>query len=424
MFIRKLSGALALLCFCASVLAAGSTVNPAAPANGASLSSAPVRNNFAAAYSDLNNLFGQSNGSTAPSSPVLGQLWLNTGGAPYILNEYDGGSWVQLGTLNAGTHAWNVPASQVSGLGAGVVTALGSAVSGSGSLCLTSSCVMTAPNIGAATATTVNGNTITTSSGTLTLAAGKTHTVNNSITLAGTDSTTMTFPATSATIARTDAAQTFSGVQTFTGNISNAATPGTQISAGYFLQTGNATSGQGGNVRFVNDAGTSAWLTGILGSAGATNFSIYDIVHGASRLTVNSSTGDVIIGTSTDDGINALQVAGGFKAGARSTLATARAVGSGSATVTLGANIASTAVPANTASGAFTVTLAAPSGDGERRRVCFANATGTITWAVTTPATATAGLPATVPAGGCVEMVYNSVAGSPSNSAASTWYIY
>lgn len=40
------------------------------------------------------------------------------------------------------------------------------------------------------------------------VATGKTLTVSNSLTLAGTDSTTMTFPSTSATIARTDAAQT------------------------------------------------------------------------------------------------------------------------------------------------------------------------------------------------------------------------
>lgn len=49
----------------------------------------------------------------------------------------------------------------------------------------------------------------------LSIASGKTLTANNTLTLAGTDSTTMTFPSTSATIARTDAAQTFSGNQTF-----------------------------------------------------------------------------------------------------------------------------------------------------------------------------------------------------------------
>lgn len=45
--------------------------------------------------------------------------------------------------------------------------------------------------------------------------SGKNGLFNNSLTLAGTDTTTMTFPSTSATIARTDAAQTFTGTQTF-----------------------------------------------------------------------------------------------------------------------------------------------------------------------------------------------------------------
>lgn len=74
--------------------------------------------------------------------------------------------------------------------------------------------------------------TITNSTGTLTIGDGKTVTipasltldgtdgktltVSNSITLAGTDSTTMTFPTTSASIARTDAGQTFTGDQVFT----------------------------------------------------------------------------------------------------------------------------------------------------------------------------------------------------------------
>lgn len=59
----------------------------------------------------------------------------------------------------------------------------------------------------------VSGNVAVTS-GTLFIASGKTFTVNNTLTLAGTDSTVMTFPTTSATIARTDAANTFTGAST------------------------------------------------------------------------------------------------------------------------------------------------------------------------------------------------------------------
>jgi hypothetical protein len=54
--------------------------------------------------------------------------------------------------------------------------------------------------------------------------AGKALTVNNSLTLAGTDGTTMTFPSTSATIARTDAANSFTGHQTVEGVTSTGAT--------------------------------------------------------------------------------------------------------------------------------------------------------------------------------------------------------
>lgn len=46
------------------------------------------------------------------------------------------------------------------------------------------------------------------------IVSGKKLTVSNSLTLAGTDGTTITFPSTSATVARTDAANTFTGVQT------------------------------------------------------------------------------------------------------------------------------------------------------------------------------------------------------------------
>lgn len=75
---------------------------------------------------------------------------------------------------------------------------------------------LTTPTLGVATATTVNKVTLTApaSGSTLTILDGKTFTVNNTITLAGTDAQTYTFPSTSATIARTDAGQTFTGVQT------------------------------------------------------------------------------------------------------------------------------------------------------------------------------------------------------------------
>jgi hypothetical protein len=72
-----------------------------------------------------------------------------------------------------------------------------------------------------AVVTSINKMAITApaTSSTLAVADGKTFTVSRSLTLTGTDSTTMTFPTTSATIARTDAAQTFTGTQTFNTEI-------------------------------------------------------------------------------------------------------------------------------------------------------------------------------------------------------------
>lgn len=56
------------------------------------------------------------------------------------------------------------------------------------------------------------------------VATGKVAAINNNLTLAGTDATTMTFPPTSATIARIDLAQTFTGHNTFEGVTPTGAT--------------------------------------------------------------------------------------------------------------------------------------------------------------------------------------------------------
>lgn len=116
------------------------------------------------------------------------------------------------------------------GNGTGAVTLV--ATTGSSSFVRATSPTLVTPVLGVATATSINKVTITapatsstltvddgvtfrvTSGGNLAL-GGKTATFSNTLTLAGTDSTTMTFPTTTATIARTDAAQTFTGTQTF-----------------------------------------------------------------------------------------------------------------------------------------------------------------------------------------------------------------
>ena len=193
-------------------------------------------------------------------------------------------------------------------------------------------------NLGDAARTlTLSGNpTLSgfTATGTGTLALGaKNLTVSNTLTLAGTDSTTMTFPTTSATIARTDAANTFTGTQTIStitapastdltlnagsGNQNITLTPsgtgfglitGTSAlkfgatalasiavsadtTAGNLTFTGTTT----GKFLFNSPAGQPQW---VFNHVGGTNPTIALQEGGSSTLTFNTSNGTAQIGAS------------------------------------------------------------------------------------------------------------------------------
>jgi len=158
--------------------------------------------------------------------------------------------------------------------GTGVTTS-----TGTGSTVLSNSPTLVTPILGVATATSINKVAITApaTSATLTIANGKTLTANHSLTLAGTDSTTMTFPSTSATIARTDAAQTFTGNQTFSGafiqgvqalsgpgavNITQPVTKFTSTATGNALTLADGVEGQLKTIVYVAEA--AGGDTGIL----------------------------------------------------------------------------------------------------------------------------------------------------------------
>jgi hypothetical protein len=168
--------------------------------------------------------------------------------------------------------------------GTGVTTS-----TGSGSVVLNSAPTLTAPVLGVATATSINRVAITApaNSATLTIADSKTFTVNHSLTLAGTDSTTMTFPSTSASVARTDAAQTFTGNQTFNGpvigaaqalsgpgavNITQPVTKFTSTLAGNALTLADGVEGQTKTIVYVAEAagGDTGVLTPVNLGAGTT----------------------------------------------------------------------------------------------------------------------------------------------------------
>jgi hypothetical protein len=161
---------------------------------------------------------------------------------------------------------------------------------GTGNNVLATSPTLTTPTLGAATATSINKVALTApaTGSTLTIADGKTLTANQSLTLAGTDATTMTFPATSATIARIDAAQTFASVQTFaeiltskinsgegdSGSIANGATANiiTLPAVGVYLVTARQSGGANGGIRaaaiVAQGSGANA-LTSLASAGGA-----------------------------------------------------------------------------------------------------------------------------------------------------------
>lgn len=47
-----------------------------------------------------------TSGISEPWAPNAYQFFLNTSATPYVLKEYDGASWVTIGTLNGSTHVW------------------------------------------------------------------------------------------------------------------------------------------------------------------------------------------------------------------------------------------------------------------------------------------------------------------------------
>jgi hypothetical protein len=206
------------------------------------------------------------------------------------------------------THATGLPISTgVSGLGTNVATwlatpssaNLASAITdetGSGALVFATSPTLVTPVLGVATATSLNGNTFTTGTYTLTGAASKVLTFNNTLTLAGTDSTTMTFPSTSATIARTDAAQTFTGSQTIAALVGPVTITEAVGSSGLTITGATQTSSFPALsiTQTWNNSGTTfkAAVVNVTNTASAAGSSLLDLqVGGVSYVTVDRRVG-------------------------------------------------------------------------------------------------------------------------------------
>jgi hypothetical protein len=194
-------------------------------------------------------------GGTASQIPYQSGV----GATTFVTAPTTSGSFLK---WNGTTYVWDVP------LGGGDVVGPAGATDnaiprfdGASGKIIKNSAVTIADTTGDITGGKYNGLTITTSTGTLTVANGKTLTANNTLTLSGTDSTTMTFPAASTTVAGLGTTQTFTGINTFTPA---ARTSG---AASYFTVTTPADTGQTASTEVIGanyTAATRQWSTGAL----------------------------------------------------------------------------------------------------------------------------------------------------------------
>lgn len=158
-----------------------------------------------------------------------------TGGTSQVLKQVSVGAAITVGQLAASD--------------------LSNGVTGSGSVVLATSPTLTTPTIGVATATSINKVAITApaTSATLTIANGKTLTVNNTLTFAGTDSTTLTFQGTG-TVMNRDSTDTITNKTVGSGGLAGL-TPKFQI----FPSSGT----------FTIPTGVSAVKVTVVGAGGA-----------------------------------------------------------------------------------------------------------------------------------------------------------
>jgi hypothetical protein len=177
----------------------------------------------------------------------------------------------------------------------------GTTSTGSGAVVLATSPTLVTPVLGVATATSVNKVAVTApaTSATLTIADGKTLTASNSLTLAGTDATTMTFPATSTTVAGLGIVQAFSVSQRGTVTTDNDGSFDMNATNNFLctptgtvtLTFTNITAGQAGNIILVNGSNYT------IGQAATTKVA-------ATTLATISATGTYWLAYFSPDGTN------------------------------------------------------------------------------------------------------------------------
>lgn len=207
----------------------GSTVNFGAGGTLAAVAYSGSASDLSSGTLPTGRLAGSYTGITGVGTLAAG-VWHGTlvgvlyGGTGADLSATGGPSQVLLQTSVGGA----VTVAQIA------ASDLSNGVTGSGAVALATSPTLVTPTLGVASATSINKVSITApaTGSTLTIANGKTLSVSATLTFAGSDGTTMTFPTPSGTVMTTDAAATLTN-KTFdtagTGNVFRIS--GTAISA-------------------------------------------------------------------------------------------------------------------------------------------------------------------------------------------------
>ncbi len=319
------------------------------------------------------------------ASPAFGLFIYNSTSSGGGLSFYDGTSWNNLSSLSSPVFTGTVTIPTPFTLGATSVTTTGTqlnylnAATGttgttSTNLVYSTSPTLVTPSLGAATATSINGNTITTGTGILTLGAGKTFTASNTLTLTGTDGSTLNIGsggtlganAYTGTAYAPLASPTFTGTLTiptpFTLGATSVTTIGTQLN---YLNAATGTTGTTSTNLVYSTSPTL--VTPSLGAATATSINGNTITTGTGILTLGAGKTFTASNTLTLTGTDG------------STLN----IGSGG---TLGANAYTGTAYAPLASPTFTGTPTLPTGTIATTQTAGDNSTALATTAFVTTA--------------------------------------
>lgn len=269
------------------------------------------------------------------------------------------------------TNATGLPVSTgISGLGTSVAAFLATPTSanlktaitdetGSGALVFATTPTLVTPILGAATATSINGNTFTTGTYTLSGTAGKTLNFTNTLTLSGTDGTTMTFPGTSDTVVALTTSQTLTN-KTLTSPVFTAPVLGTPASGTLTNVTGlpvsTGISGLGTGVATFLGTPSSANLAAAITDETGTG----SLVFASAPTLVNPVVGTQIAGDNTTKAASTAFVTSAIIAGTSgAALSNARLAKTAAYTVT---NSDKAETIALGGSAFYTLTLGAASG--------------------------------------------------------------